>query len=168
MSEQWIRTAVALGSNLGERHDTINNAVREIATLDGVRNARASRTLETDPVGGPSGQQRYLNAAMIFETRLTPRALLSTLQGIEARNGRDRSRLERNLPRTLDLDLLVYGDLIVEEDDLSLPHPRLHERAFVLEPLFAIAPDLVVPRLWLSVRELLAALKAQSGGAGAR
>ncbi|MBL8859987.1 MAG: 2-amino-4-hydroxy-6-hydroxymethyldihydropteridine diphosphokinase [Planctomycetes bacterium] len=168
MSAVWVRSAVALGSNLGDREGLITNAIGEIAALEGIRNLRVSRTFETDPVGGPSGQQRYLNAAMVFETKLAPRALLSALQGIEARNGRDRSASGRDLPRTLDLDLLVYDDLIVEEDGLIVPHPRLSERAFVLEPLCAIAPDLVVPKLERSVRELLAALPARSNEAGAR
>jgi len=133
-----------------------------------VRNVVVSRAIETDPIGGPSGQQRYLNAASTFETRLAPRALLAALQGIEARHGRDRCSQERDLPRTLDLDLLVYADLVLNEEGLTLPHPRLAERAFVLEPLFAIAPDLVVPVHGRSVRDLLAALRTKATGVRAR
>lgn len=163
MSECWRRSAVALGSNLGERALHLAEAVREITWLEGVRNLRASRPIETDPVGGPPGQGRYLNAAVVFETSLGPRALLAELQAIEARHGRDRTSGVRHAPRTLDLDLLVLGDVVLDEDGLVLPHPRLAEREFVLRPLSAIAPELLVPRHDRSVRELFEALETRLG-----
>jgi len=159
VSSEWVRSAVALGSNLSERREHIAAAVREITNLDGVRNVRASRAIETEPVGGPTGQGDFLNAAVVFETRLAPRALLAELQRIEAKHGRDRSSAVRNAPRTLDLDLLIYGDHVIEEDDLIVPHPRMHERLFVLEPLAAVGADLIVPTCDRTVRECLADLR---------
>jgi 2-amino-4-hydroxy-6-hydroxymethyldihydropteridine diphosphokinase len=167
MSE-WVRSAVALGSNLGERREHLSSAVREITNLDCVRNLRASRAVETEPVGGPAGQGAYLNAAIVFETCLAPRALLADLQRIEAHHGRDRSNGLRDQPRTLDLDLLLYGDHVIDEEGLTVPHPRMHLRAFVLEPLAAIAGDMVVPRHERTVRELLADLHRESAGEAAR
>ncbi len=166
MSTSWVRAAVALGSNLGPREETLAAAVREIAYLDGVRNLRAARPIETDPVGGPSGQGRFLNSAVVFETRLEPRALLAALQAIEARHGRTRTVADG--PRTLDLDLLVCGDVQLREEGLCLPHPRLAARAFVLRPLAAIAPDLRVPGLERSARELLADLERDAARALSR
>lgn len=155
MSETWVRAAVGLGSNLGEREALLASAVRELTYLNGVRNLRAARPIETAPVGGPSGQGPYLNAAVVFETRLAPRELLGHLQRIEVAHGRDRASGIRNAARTLDLDLLLHGDSVIREDGLCVPHPRMHEREFVLRPLSAIAPDLVVPTRARSVRELL-------------
>ncbi len=168
MSVEWVRAAVALGSNLGERHDHLSSAVRELTDIDGVRNLKASRTVETEPVGGPSGQGRYLNAAAVFETRLAPRGLLSELQRIEARHGRDRSSGARDEPRTLDLDLLLYGEHLIQEEDLIVPHPRMHLRLFVLEPLERIGPDWIVPGRDRTVRELYQALAEQRSGDAAR
>jgi 2-amino-4-hydroxy-6-hydroxymethyldihydropteridine diphosphokinase len=168
MNSEWVRSAVALGSNLGERKEHLASAVREITDLDGVRNLRASRAIETEPVGGPAGQGNYLNAAIVFETCVPPRGLLSALQRIEAQHGRDRSSGVRNQPRTLDLDLLLYGDHVIDEDGLTVPHPRLCERAFVLEPLAHVGGDLVVPGQGRTVRELLARLQHESAGESAR
>jgi 2-amino-4-hydroxy-6-hydroxymethyldihydropteridine diphosphokinase len=167
MSE-WVRSAVALGSNLGERKEHLSSAVREITNLDGVRNLRAARPIETDPEGGPSGQGPYLNSAIVFETCLAPRALLADLQRIEAHHGRQRTSGIQGEPRTLDLDLLLYGDHVIDEDGLTVPHPRMHLRAFVLEPLAAIAPDLFVPTREHTVRELLALLQRERAGEAAR
>lgn len=105
-----------------------------------------SEFIETAPVGGVD-QGAYLNAAALLRTSLLPRELLDALHGIEREQGRDRSKERRWGPRTLDLDLLTYGDMIVCEAGLTVPHPRLHERGFVLEPLAAVAPELVVPGL---------------------
>jgi 2-amino-4-hydroxy-6-hydroxymethyldihydropteridine diphosphokinase len=116
-----------------------------------------SDAIETDPVG-PVPQGRFLNAAATLHTALEARDLLDQLLAIERQRGRTRAREERWGPRTLDLDLLLYGDRIIEEPGLSIPHPRLHERTFVLAPLSQIAPDVVVPTLGRTIRELALAV----------
>jgi 2-amino-4-hydroxy-6-hydroxymethyldihydropteridine diphosphokinase len=117
-----------------------------------VEHRRSSRYL-TEPVGGPQ-QEWYLNQVVAGETALLPEQLLAACLEVEAAFGRE--RLVRNGPRTLDVDILFFADLVSESPSLTLPHPRLHERRFVLEPLCEIAPELVHPRLHLTVRELLA------------
>ena len=148
---------VALGSNLGDRRAFLEGALAALDGAQGVRVLACSRFYETEPVGPPP-QGPYLNVVARFETELAPRALLSLLLEVEARAGRERGTV-RNAPRTLDLDLLLHGSACVEEDGLELPHPRMHERAFVLEPLCEIAPDLVHPRLGETVRTLAARVR---------
>ena len=128
---------IGLGSNLGDRQSTIEAA---ISALPGV--VAVSRLRETEPVG-VLDQPPFLNAAAALETTLSPRELLGTLLAIERELGRERR--ERWGPRTIDLDLLLYGDAVVEEPGLTVPHPRLHERHFALEPLHELDPELVVP-----------------------
>lgn len=135
------RAYIAIGSNLGPRHATIHAGVRDLGRVPGVRVVRLSSAIETDPVG-PPGQGPYLNAAAELDTTLDPRALLDAMLAVERLHGRDRSSGERWGPRTLDLDLLLYDDLAIDEPGLTLPHPRMHERAFVLRPLSEIAPGL--------------------------
>jgi 2-amino-4-hydroxy-6-hydroxymethyldihydropteridine diphosphokinase len=130
-----------------------------------VRVLAVSRFWETAPVGGPSDQRAYLNAAAHLETDLAPRELLQILLMVEKLLGRE--RLEKNGPRTIDLDLLLYGDVVTNEGDLTLPHPRMHERHFVLGPLAEIAPTAIHPLLHRSVVELLADL-GSSGLRGQR
>ncbi len=148
---------IALGSNLGDREANIAGAIDAIAALPETQLVRSSTIIETDPVG-PSGQGAYLNGAAWVRTLLEPRALLDALLTIESRFGRDRSREERWGPRTLDLDVLVYADRVIDEPGLSVPHPRLHERAFVLIPLCELAPDLVIPGRKETPREMLGEL----------
>lgn len=148
---------IALGSNLGDRAGHLRFAIEEIGGLRGTRLLAASEFLETEPVGGPA-QPAYLNAAASIETELEPRALLEALLGIEERRGRVRAEGERWGPRTLDLDLVLYGGLIVDEPGLTVPHPRMHERRFVLGPLAQIAPGAVIPTLNITVAERLRAL----------
>lgn len=149
---------VALGSNLGDRHAHISAAVGALSRLPGAEVTRVSTIIETEPVG-PAGQQRYLNGVAQIRTSLGPRELLTHMLGIELERGRDRAASPRWGSRTLDLDLLVFGEQVIQEPGLSVPHPRLRERLFVLEPLFEIAPGLVLPPDGLTVREVLASFR---------
>jgi 2-amino-4-hydroxy-6-hydroxymethyldihydropteridine diphosphokinase len=148
---------VSLGSNLGDREAHLRRALQALDTTRGVRRLGTSRIYETDPVGPPP-QGPYLNAVAEIETGLEPRALLQRLLRIEAEEGRVR-RGARGEARTLDLDLLLFGDRCIDEDELIVPHPRLHERAFVLEPLCELAPQWVHPRLGRTVAELAARVR---------
>jgi 2-amino-4-hydroxy-6-hydroxymethyldihydropteridine diphosphokinase len=149
---------IGLGSNLDDRLAMLMEASRRLNGL--LRAPRMSSVYETDPVGYED-QPRYLNAVITGTTDLTPPALLSALQRIEADLGRERPF--PNAPRTIDLDFLLYDDLTLDTSALTLPHPRLHERAFVLLPLTELAPDLRHPRLARTMRELLAALGPITG-----
>ena len=133
---------IGLGANLGNRRQAIESAIGALAALRASKVLRRSSLYRSASMGaeGPD----YLNAVVELRTALSPLALLHGLQGVEAAHGRERST--PNAPRTLDLDLLLYGDLQVTLPTLQVPHPRLHERAFVLRPLAELAPELVVPR----------------------
>jgi len=149
-----VRALVALGSNLGDRARTLDSALDALGQAPGVRVVRVSSYHETLPVGGPPGQPNYLNAVVELETDLSPEALLALLQQIEQAHGRERPM--PNAPRTLDLDLLLYGDLVRIAPDPIIPHPRMHLREFVLAPLAEIAPEVVHPVLHRTIRELYA------------
>ena len=146
---------IGIGANLGERERSIQDALRLLEAHAGIDVVAVSKIRETDPVGVVD-QPRFLNAAAKVQTTLSPRVLLDRLLGIERELGR--VRVERYGPRTIDLDLLVYGDEVVDEPGLRVPHARLHERKFVLEPLNDLDPGLVVPGLG-EVRALLAELE---------
>jgi 2-amino-4-hydroxy-6-hydroxymethyldihydropteridine diphosphokinase len=135
---------VGLGANLGLREETLRRAIELLGAVDGVDVLAVSQLRETEPVGGVD-QPTFLNGAVAVRTTLDPRALLDVLLEIERSLGRVRE--ERWGPRTVDLDLLVYGSEAVDEPGLRVPHPRLHERRFALEPLAELAPDLDVPGL---------------------
>lgn len=155
---------VGLGSNLGDREATLRAAVERLALLPGTRVVRVSSLHETAPAGGPPGQPPYLNAAARLETALGARRLLDELLAVERALGRVRGP-ERNGPRTIDLDLLLYADEIVREgESCVVPHPRLAERAFVLAPLAEIAPRVVVPGT--PAGETVAALLARADRSG--
>jgi len=155
---QWRTAYVGLGSNLGERRKTLQAALRELDAMEGLEVLKVSKFRETEPVGGPP-QGRFINAAARVRTTLGPERLLAELQRIEDEFGRERS--VRWGPRTLDLDLLLYGDAIVNTPRLKVPHPLLHERRFVLEPLCDLAPELKHPALGKSLKELLHALESK-------
>lgn len=144
---------IALGANLGDRVATIESALRGLGDFGCITNVSA--LYETDPVGFDD-QPRYLNAVAEIETELSPDALLDALLRVEAEHGRVRTFA--NAPRTLDLDLLLYDDQRRSSPRLTLPHPRMHERAFVLVPLAEIAPDVRVPGLESRASDLLAQL----------
>jgi 2-amino-4-hydroxy-6-hydroxymethyldihydropteridine diphosphokinase len=142
--------AIALGSNLGDRRGHLTWAFERLADL--LSHVRVSSILETDATGVPDDQPPYLNAAAVGETPLGPHELLDALLDLERTQGRVRTGWRS--ARTLDLDLILYGDAILDEPGLRVPHPRFRERAFVLEPLAEIAPDWVDPETRLSIREL--------------
>ncbi len=161
---------VGLGSSVGDREALLGAAVRAMGATPGVEFVRVSAFRETVAVGprGPDPSARpFLNGAATLRTSLTARDLLGALLGIELSLGRDRAREARWGPRTIDLDLLLYADAIIDEPAgagagepaLVVPHPRMHERRFVLEPLAEIAPDATHPGVRITVRELLAALR---------
>lgn len=135
-----MKAVIALGSNLGNRELYIDSAVAELAKV--IEITHLSTNHETDPVGGPE-QPKYLNAIAIGETELDPRELLIVMLEIENKLGRKRE--VHWGPRTIDLDLIVFGDEIIDSEVLVLPHPRAHERKFVLEPWLEIEPDAYIP-----------------------
>jgi len=149
---------IGIGSNLGDRASNIRRAVEIMSENRKIDVISVSNLYETEPVG-VKDQPDFLNCVVKIETELAPRELLKTLKGVEARIGRRPG--PRWGPRRIDLDILFYGDLTLNEDDLVIPHPRAHERLFVLMPLFEIAPDLIHPSLGRSIRELIADLKCE-------
>lgn len=151
-----VRAFIGLGSNLGDREDTLRRAVELLGEDSGIEILAVSSLRETDPVGYLD-QPRFLNGVCAIETDLTPRELLTRLLEIERVLGRRRDG-PRFGPRTADLDLLLYGEEIVDEPELTLPHPRLTERRFVLEPLVELDPELTLPDR-RRVAELLAAVE---------
>ena len=149
---------IGLGANLGERERNIRDAVRRLNDADGVEVLRLSSLLENPAVGGPPDSPPYLNAVAEVRTSLPPHQLLQTLLELERLQGR--VRRQKWEPRPIDLDLLHYGDAVLDEPHLKLPHPRMHERRFVLQPLAELAPDLVHPTLNKTIRQMLAELPA--------
>lgn len=138
------RAYVALGSNLGDREATIRGALDELGRDPGIDVVAVSALIDTEPVGVVD-QPRFLNGVAAVDTTLAARDLLARLLEVERRFGRQREGAVPQGPRTLDLDLLLYGDLQIDEPGLVVPHPRLHEREFVLGPLAELAPGLKVP-----------------------
>lgn len=158
------RAVVALGANLGDRYGTLAAAAREIGALDGVTDVRMSEPIESVAItldGPDPDKPGYVNAVALVETTLAPDALLAALNGIENAHGRVRE--ERWGDRTLDLDVIVHGDVVSDDPHLTLPHPRAHERDFVLGPWAELDPDAVVPGHG-RVADLLAELRAGAAG----
>lgn len=146
-----IIAAVALGSNLGDRRAHLDYAVSKLHDL--LAGLKVSRYYDTKPVGGSGPQPMFLNAAAVGQSALSARALLDALLAIEEDQGR--ARPYRNAPRSLDLDLILFGDQVIDEPGLAVPHPRFRQRSFVLEPLVSIAPDLHDPLSGRTVANLL-------------
>lgn len=157
-----VRAYIGLGSNLGDREGAIKAAWRELQGIPRIGPRRLSRIMEFPPVG-PVAQPDYLNAVGELDAWCTARELLEAMLAIERRLGRDRRSGERWGPRTIDLDLLVFGNQRHDEPDLRVPHPRMGEREFVLAPLCDLAPDLAPPGARSSVRELLRGVRALGG-----
>lgn len=143
---------IALGSNLGDRQRNLDDAVAQLGRQPNVVVLATSRWRETRPIGGPSDQAQFLNGAALLGTSLTPQQLHAVLQQIETAAGRTRE--SRWAPRTLDLDLLLYDDLVIDTPELTLPHPRMSFRRFVLEPGAEIGPDMKHPMIGWTVRQL--------------
>lgn len=145
-----MKAAIAIGSNLGDRTAHIEFAITRLREL--LRDLRVSPIIETEPVDVPDEQPRYLNAVVVGETDLEPEALLDELTAIELARGRRREF--RNAARTLDLDIILYGDRIIRTPALEVPHPRFREREFVLGPLAELEPDWIDPVTGVKVGEL--------------
>ena len=145
------RVAIALGSNLGDRRAHLDYAVSRLE--ESVSSLRVSSYYDTEPVGVVGDQPSFLNAAAVGETSASAREILATLMAIERERGRERPF--QNAARTLDLDLILLGRLVMDDEGLTVPHPRFRERRFVLEPLAEIAPELVDPVTGSTIRDLL-------------
>jgi 2-amino-4-hydroxy-6-hydroxymethyldihydropteridine diphosphokinase len=145
-----VPVAIALGSNLGDRRAHLEWAIDRLAAS--LSDLRASSFHETDPIDVDGPQPRYLNAAVVGQTALAPRPLLDLLLDLERQRGR--TRPSRRAPRTLDLDLILYADRVIDEPGLTVPHPEFHRRAFVLAPLAEIAADWPDPRSGVTVGQL--------------
>ena len=158
LSPSDVIAYAALGANLGDRAENLSSAMKLLDGTDGIRVLRASRFIENPSVGGPADSPPFLNAVAELRTRLPPAELLERFLQVERALGRVRG--ERWGPRVIDLDLILYGSQIIRSPALTIPHPRMHEREFVLAPLAEVAPGVVHPVLQKSAREMLAAFVA--------
>jgi 2-amino-4-hydroxy-6-hydroxymethyldihydropteridine diphosphokinase len=156
-----MRAGIALGSNIGDRLNNLRTAFREVTNLSSnPHGVRCSSIYETSPVNSPPGASSYLNAVTEIEYDRPAIALLDSLLQIERALGRS-SKRPRNAPRTIDLDLLYVGNSTLNTPEIIIPHPRIPQRRFVLEPLAEVAPELVLPGQTHSIRQLLMGLKTE-------
>ncbi len=152
-----VTVYLGLGSNLGDRQENLKKALEFLAQR--LRMGKVSAIYDTDPLGD-TNQPRYLNMVCQAFTMLAPEGLLALVKGVESKMGR---KGKSGAPRSIDIDILLYGNLVMTTPDLTIPHPRMHERAFVLVPLAEIAPDLVHPVKNKTIKELQAGLKEVQG-----
>lgn len=159
----WVEVGLGLGSNLGERLNNLNCARDAILSLEGVRHNGSSAVFETEPVGvrPEHADKAFLNAVVIICTWRSPQELIAELQQIEHVLGRERDPRDRYGPRTLDIDVLYFGDLHTDAAELTLPHPQCARRRFVCQPLASLRPDLILPGMDRSIRALLDDLPAE-------
>jgi len=162
MLSRMVIAAIALGSNLGKRQAALRAAAERLRSLPASHVMALATFRQTEPVDAPPGSPAFLNSAVIVETELSPETLLDHLLQIERGLGRTRDPATLNAPRTIDLDLLLHGNTVLSSSALTLPHPRMHLRLFVLEPLAEIAPDLVHPTQHKTIRQLLKQLQAST------
>ncbi len=155
-----VTAYIAFGSNLGDRNKNIERAIAYLKELDGIVIKKVSSIYETEPVGGHL-QEKFLNGIIEIETALLPDELLDRLKGIESRLGRVKT--EENGPRPIDLDIILYQDIVIDGERIKIPHPRMHERDFVLKGLNEIAPAFIHPRLNKTVKELYEGLLSANG-----
>lgn len=154
------RCVIALGSNVGDRHAKLQGAIDALSDTPGVYLTAASSVYETEPVDAPEGSENFLNAVVLADSTVSAHLLLDRALAIESAYGRDRTE-QRNAPRTLDVDIILIGDRRADDPDLTLPHPRAHERAFVLVPWLEVEPDAEIPG-----QGTVADLLAKTGSAG--
>jgi 2-amino-4-hydroxy-6-hydroxymethyldihydropteridine diphosphokinase len=160
MSRNENRVFLGVGSNLGNRASNINKALAFLNDSGRITVIQMSRIFETEPVGNPD-QNKFLNAVIEIRTSYLPDELLGYLHQIETKLGRIRTE-HRDQPRTIDLDILLYNDIVLNASDLKIPHPRMADRWFVLKPFAEISPDIVHPVLKRTIRQLLADLSVDS------
>ncbi len=153
---------LGLGSNVGDRAETLLEAMELLDATEGLSVRTVSTFIETDPVGGPADQPKYLNGAARLDATIPPRELLARCRTVEQALGRRREEETRWGPRTCDLDILLFGQVTMNAPELTIPHPRMHQRLFVLRPLSQIAPSAVHPTLDKTVAQLLAELSERS------
>lgn len=156
MKDKLVTAYIGMGSNIGDRESNLNSAVEMLRILEGIEVTAVSSYLNTAPIGYID-QPDFLNAAAELRTNLTPADLLKVCRKVEQELKRERTI--RWGPRTIDLDILLYGDMVINQEDLVIPHPRMHERVFVLGPLNEITPHTVHPVMKKSVNELLRDIK---------
>ena len=161
MTHPATRCLIAVGSNLGDRLANVRSAIAGLEAADGVEIVAVSKLYETAPVGGPDNQGPFYNAALLVDSCLQAADLLALLHRLEAH--RERRRIVRWGPRTLDLDLLVFGGMVSDDPSLQVPHPRQNLRRFVLVPVCDVAPELVHPRLGRTMADLLSELPVEPG-----
>ena len=153
------RVFIGLGSNQGDRKALLTDALKSLEAQDGITVVNQSLVYETSPVGGPE-QSDYLNQVIEIETIYSPNDLLALLKETENKYGR--TRAIKNGPRTLDCDILLYDDICISNEELTIPHPRMHERLFVIKPLADIAPNVVHPIKNVSIKKLLQVISNNS------